>query len=337
LDWSFNPPQFEETIISVTADWRNAVISKDGRFIALLENIASNVIIMFDLQTQTTNQFILRNPTFSEGLSTSEVQYADAMEFDATSTSIMYDALNSVSSSNSGTIDFWDIGFLEFWNPQSDTWALGSIDKLIGSLPEGISIANPAFSKNSPFIVAMDIFDGTESEIIGVNLETRDIKSIFPNTGLGYPNYSRDDNFLIYDLEFFGYTDLGILQLNEDKISTVSNSDNILLQGGKWGVWFSNGKRVLSDTEELVDASGILQLSPNPATNVLNVNFDNSGFDGKLMMDVQSIDGKRVYSQVVENSEGHKISLDTHNFAKGIYILSIRSNSKITSERFVKH
>ena len=332
IDWNANPPQAVENIISVSADWRNSVISKNGRFIALLENTAFNNIIVFDLETSDVNEFILTNPTYSTGVSTGEVQYADVMEFDATSTSIMYDAFNLVNG-NTGTLEFWDIGFIEVWNPQFDTWALGSIDKLFSSLPEGINIGNPTFSKNSPYIIAFDIFENNSYEIIGLNLETGDISSIFTNSGLSYPSYSRDDRFLLYDLDLFGYTDLGVLELETDKITYISNSDQILLPGGKWGSWFSNGERILSSTVDHNLSNTIVKISPNPVQNILNLEIADDFIGDKLHVEILDISGRKYLEEDLGRSNSR---IDVSGLSPGNYFININSEVKMLSKHFIK-
>lgn len=333
LDWSFNPPAVDEIIISQTPDWRNAVISKDGRFLALLENVVANEIIVYDLLNDDVSAFELTNPTYSEGLSTGEVKYADVMEFDATGTSIMYDAFNEVSG-NTGTLEFWDVGFVEVWNPQFDTWALGNIDKLFSNLPEGVNIGNPTFSKNSPYIIALDVFEASDYEVVGINLETQDVNSIFLNTGLGYPSYSRDDAFMVYDLEIFGYTDLGVLQLNQDKISRVPNSDEIILPGGKWGVWFSNGERLLSSIDEVLPEAFGVSLNPNPATDFIKLGFDKKyNSNNSFRMMVTDVSGRQVISKVIYAEEQE---INISQWANGLYIMVLEDDKKRTAIPFVK-
>jgi len=335
LDWSVDPPAFTENVVTVSPDWRNAVISKNGRFIALLENVISNNIIVFDLLNDDVNVFELTNPTYTQGVNTGEVQFADVMEFDATSTSIMYDAFNQVQGS-SGTLEYWDVGFIEVWNPQADTWALGNIEKLFNNLPEDINIANPTFSKNSPYIIALDIFDGVVYEIIGINLESQELNTILPNTGLGYPSYSRDDGFMIYDLEIFGYTDLGVMQLTSDKIGRVANSDEILLVGGKWGVWFSNGERTLSSTSSLLSPDQFgLTLGPNPASDFINIEIiDKSLSSIDIRYLIYGINGRLLKSVV---NQGKQLQIDISELQSGTYNLVVEADDKKTTVLFIKN
>lgn len=336
LDWNTSPVSGQQFRLTEDPVFRNAVISKDGRLLALLESDAMPRIVVFDLVSQTSNVFDLINPTFTEGINTGDVRYADAMEFDATGTVLMFDALNEVLNASGNSIQFWDIGFLEVWNPQFDTWALGNIDKLFGSLPEGIDIGNPTFAKNSPFIISFDVQQGNENEILGINLETRDLNSVIQLSGLGYPNYSTDDNFLIYDLNFFGYTDLGVLQLNEDKISRVSNSDLILSTEKRWGVWFSNGERILTNVEEVDVESNTFALAPNPVDSDLFLNWSNSQVQTPDIIQIFSIEGKLVRS-IKPEKLATQVQMDVSELSQGSYILKIIEREKIYSMKFMKN
>lgn len=338
IDWSSNPPTSNTFVASYYAEWRNAVISKDGNRVALLDAGLDNTIIVLDLPSNSQNTFTLTNPTYSEGLITSDVLYADAMEFDVSGNFIMYDAFNRIQGANSGELEFWDIGFLEVWNSQADTWALGRIDKLFGALPEGVSVGNPAFSKNSPFIIAMDFIDGSEVNILGVNIESGDIGQLFTNTTLGYPNYSRNDGFLIYDLDFLGNVDIGISQLNANKITAVSNSENILGPSLRWGTWFANGERILTSVDDrvLTENSGV-ELFPNPVENILEVRLTDSPFEGTLLLEMWDLNGRLLGAKKAQVSHSGSILLDAVNLVPGTYILSVRGSNSVYSQKFVKH
>ncbi len=337
IDWNSSPPTSFISQVSYYPEWRNTVISKDGNRVALVDDSYNNEIIIIDIPSNTENTYVLTNPTYSDGVETGDVLYADAMEFDITSNTLMYDAINQVQSNNSGTLEFWDIAFLEVWNPAADTWALGRIDKLFGALPEGVSVGNPTFSKNSPFIIAMDFLDDLDISILGVNIENGDVGELFPNTTIGYPNYSRNDNFLIYDLDFFGNVDLGVLETNPDKITRVNNSDDILGPNLRWGIWFSNGTRELdTGTEEIIENTGILRLIPNPAVDLIEMNVNHSQLNGVVILEISDILGNKIYSESIPSKNLLKHQVDISSFDSATYILSLRTKDHIISEKFIK-
>jgi bacillolysin len=146
INWNTN--QTQEQRLSNTAIWRNVIISKDGTKVAALTKEIINEIVVFHFGASTTSStFELYNPTFTQGVNTGDVLYADAMEFDLTGEYIMYDAENAIKSNSSGTINYWDIGIIKVWNNQSGTFSFGAVEKLFPALPNGISIGNPTSPK----------------------------------------------------------------------------------------------------------------------------------------------------------------------------------------------
>lgn len=144
-----NPITPQEQIIGSSPIWRNAIISKDGLKIAALtkEEINEIEVFYFGGSTTTQNVFELYNPTYTEGVTTGYVNYADAMEFDVTGEYIMYDAENEINSTQDGSITYWDVSFIKVWNNASNTFSLGKVEKLFSSLPPDVSIGNPSFQK----------------------------------------------------------------------------------------------------------------------------------------------------------------------------------------------
>ncbi|MEN0047676.1 MAG: M4 family metallopeptidase, partial [Bacteroidota bacterium] len=208
--------------------WRNVVISKDGTKIAATTNDLTNEIFVFDFNSGQGQTFELYNPTTAQGgFDTDGVRYSDFMEWDYQGEFLMYDAYNVLGTDNFGfDVDYWDIAFIQVWDSQREQFASGEVFKLITSLPENVSIGNPTFSKNSPYIIAFDWFydDGLtqEYQIVGANIERNELKVITSNLNLGYPNYSPKDEALIYDSpNLSGEEFLDIILLDEDKISSV--------------------------------------------------------------------------------------------------------------------
>jgi len=345
IDWTANPPTREEQIISSVPEWANIIISKDGtRLAGLLKLVEpesdpqNRSIWVRDLVLGASQLFELYNPTYTEGISTGDVVFADALEFDATGNIVMFDALNRVVG-NSGNIEFWDIGFLEFWNNQADTWSLGRVDKLFGSLPEGTSVGNPTYSKNSPHIIAFDFIENDLNQIIGVNVETGEVGEIFESTDLTYPNYSRDDRRMVYDLNIFSPTEIGILELTEDKINLVANSDGFLFtdpEPSKWPIWFSNGERVLSSSEELISDTNVLRLSPNPVDDLLTIELSSDDLNGQVRIEISDMSGKLIQANSLDavNLQNHHITVS--HLQQGMYLLTLRSEDKLVSQKFIK-
>ena len=322
-----------ENIIQDQPIWRNAVISKDGTHLAALYSEINKKIAVYDFGIQEWKDFELKNPTTVQGVELGNVEFADAMEFDYSGEWLMYDCKNLIGSNGGLEIEYWDIGFINVWNNSNNYFADGRIEKLFSELPEDVSIGNPVFSKNSPYIIAFDYISNETYNILGANIETGDVKLIFNNVDLGYPNYSKDDKKLIYDYYDNGYS-LAIIDLNNDKISSVVNSAKYFVNGARWGVWFSNGVRDLTSavTEVGKDMVSETFLYPNPVSNVLNIKTKD--FKSDINISIFDILGNQEINKVI-SLDNSSISLDISKLKTGNYIVKITDGKKFYTDKIM--
>jgi len=335
IDWpgdTYDPTIFWED----SPMWRNAVISKQGDKIAALTDDLNNKIIVMDLSSGAMKEFELYNPTFTQGIETGEVAYADALEWDHTGTHIMYDAKSIITNTSGVDIEFWDIGFLNVWNAAAETFALGNISKLFSSIPDNINIGNPSFSKNSPYIIAFDYIEESSNSILGVNSETGEVKLIKENTGLGYPNYSNDDRSVVYDVPFIqngslaGY-DIGRVGLSTDKITGISSTAEMLEFYARWPVWFSNGERVLSEVVDLGEGEFDVQIFPVPAKDRIQIQLSES--QENLQLRLLDLNGKLIKKSVL-NSDSKVLNLA--DLSPGTYVLKLMNETSQYTKKIVK-
>ena len=233
--------------VSDNADWDNVAVSKDGKRIAAISSYIDTAIYVFDLATGNGAKFHLYNPTTSHTNTVAGgVLYADAIEFDITGENLIYDAFNVLNSNIVDSISYWDIGFINVWDNNLKDFGTGEINKLYGSLPENVSIGNPVFSKNSPYIIAFDYLDSYNNEyaILGANLLTGDLDIIAGNTIIGYPCYSREDNKVAYSTIYNSANVVAVINLNSNKIIGEGNA-TVLVNDAKWPVFYSTGVRKL--------------------------------------------------------------------------------------------
>ncbi len=343
IDWTKTPVTPQEQIIGNSPVWRNAIISKDGLKIAALTKEKINEIEVFYFGGTSTTQttFELFNPTFSDGVSTGDVNYADAMEFDVTGEYIMYDAENEISSTTSGSITYWDIGFIKVWNNASNSFSLGKIEKLFSSLPEDVSVGNPTFSKNSPYIVAFDYIDDLgDVSILGANTESGDVKLVFENNTLGYPNYSNKDNKIIFDNENNSGTayNLGVINLKTNKIEPAANA-TLFVTGKHWAVWFSIGSRELTNTENVsANDNNKITLQPNPVNQSLEITLPTATQSTSAMVTIKDILGKTILSfpDVVLQQNSSIFNVDVNTLSSGTYFIEVLTNRTIQTAKFIK-
>ena len=340
IDWGAGT--VNQIVLSNDPIWRNAAISKDGTKLAALTDDFDNRLFVFDLDTNPvqSSEYQLINPTTSsEGIETGDVEYADVLEWDFSGEFVMYDALNRIENTTS-TIEYWDIGFIRVWNAAANTFGDGFISKLFSGLPENTSVGNPTFSKNSPFIIALDFIDSFEEEyfILGANIETGDVGTIFQNDGLSYPNYSVSDDILIFDFINFGERILAETTLNEDKIS--GNGDAFIfhedLDGARWGVWFANGDRQITSVEPLVLDGNKIEVFPNPFQEIITVNLDLEK-SAQVLVELYDVVGQLRYRATRQLQSGiQSIQLQPENISAGLYTLNVQINGKQKAVKIVK-
>jgi len=243
-----DPDDPEESYLSDEAFWDNVAISKDGNRLAAISTEIDAKIYVFDYNSLTWGEFELYNPTTSEGTIAGGVLYADAIEIDHTGEYLIYDSYNELYSSSGDDISYWDIGFIKVWDNDRNNFGDGTIQKLYGSLPENVSIGNPTFSKNSPYIIAFDYVDFSTNEyaICGVNLITGDLGIIASNNTIGFPSYSGyDDRIAFTALDDYGYEVVSVVDLNTDKI-TGSYDAYLLISDAMWAEYYTEGSRNLN-------------------------------------------------------------------------------------------
>ncbi|HEX8529690.1 MAG TPA: M4 family metallopeptidase, partial [Cytophagales bacterium] len=145
--------------------WDNVAISKDGNRLAAVSIDADTSIYVYDFDSEKWAKFVLYNPTNTEGVTSGDVRFADALEWDYTGQYLIYDAFNTIQKGNtSDAIDYWDVGIIKVWDSKTNKFGDGTVEKIFAGLPENVSVGNPSFSKNSPFIVAFDRYDGAKNE-----------------------------------------------------------------------------------------------------------------------------------------------------------------------------
>ncbi|MEL7219758.1 MAG: M4 family metallopeptidase [Bacteroidota bacterium] len=341
IDWSTNQILGENTLSS-SPIWRNVAISRDGNRLAALTDENDNRLLVFDLSTTDapSQDFFLINPTFTEGVSTGDVRYADVLEFDHSGEFVMYDALNEIQNQNGTTISYWDIGFIRIWNRSNDNFGDGSINKLFTGLPENTSVGNPTFAKNSPYIIAFDFIDGnTESYfLLAANIETGDTGELFENGRLNYPNYSNQDDQIIFDAgDTSGNDVIGSVEVNTDKITPADDPFVLLpngFSGARWGVWFANGQRQLVNNEEITNTASWASVWPTLSSGgfQLSLNLPTAAL---VQLDVVDLMGKSLHAEQLQLPAGaHQNNLQL-DLPAGAYVLRLQSDEQSFSQRII--
>ncbi|HEX5112408.1 MAG TPA: M4 family metallopeptidase [Saprospiraceae bacterium] len=318
--------------------WRNIVVSKDGSRIAYTADNFHNEILVYDYENQGNMIFTLNNPTTGQGIETGELLYPDAMEWDYSGEYLMFDAFNRIESSFGNGIEYWDISFLNAWDVSAGTFGSGIVDKLFSSLPENISVGNPSFAKNSPYIITFDYVEETYDNfgnlqadyyILGANIESGTVNPIYHNISPGYPSYSRLDDKILFTYDDNGSVLLGTIGVQSaDKTLPVDGTDQQFVTGAQKGVWFTVGIRDVTATHELPLAA--FNLYPQPAQDYIQVKMDQpSDLPGQY--EISDMTGKLMSAGQINQDR-----IDIHALPSGAFILELQAGQKVGRKIMVK-
>lgn len=324
--------------------WANVAISKDGQRLAAISNQEDTSIYVFDLNTSKGVQYLLYNPTTAQGNARAGgVVYADAIEWDYTGEYVMYDAFNQI-----GELDYWDINFLQAWDVAGNDFGSGEVLKLFSNLPEGISVGNPVFSKNSPYIIAFDVLDdadlvGDASDdeyfLYGSNIETGETVEMFQNLDLSFPNYAVDDKSLAFNAQNNdGDPVIAQMPLAADKI-TPSAAPTILIPQAQWPVWYATGKRSLNvSTRSELSKALKMNLYPNPTQQLVTLSYTLEKPAG-VSVELYNVLGSKVKEFTKRARQGagtHVAEVDLSAFPAGIYLVKVTVDDTSVGLKLVK-
>lgn len=329
---------YEENVISPDEIWDNVAVSKDGNRIAAITTSIDSAIWIYDYGLGYWSKYHLYSPTFTPDVTVDNVLYADAIEWDYTGQYLIFDAYNEMENNDGENIDFWDVGVIRVWDNSSNSWGDGKIEKVFTSLPEGVSIGNPSFSKNSPYIIAFDYYNANDDSyaILGANLETGDVATIYENNTLGFPNYSKLDDIVVFGTEYNSDEVIGEIAMQSDKINSAGDA-YLLINVAKWPVWYATGDRDLSDVNEQ-NATPLFfsNVYPNPASDDISVVFKAKNSQN-YKVSVHSIFGQLMYATDGKAISGlNKTVINLKAFAKGTYIVTITIDNQTKTDKVVK-
>ncbi|MBN1416728.1 MAG: M4 family metallopeptidase [Bacteroidales bacterium] len=333
----------EEYVIQDEPIWSNAVVSKDGNRVAAVTTDADASIYVYDYDSEAWYTFGLYNPTYTLGVEGYGVLYADALEFDYSGEFLVYDAYNILENNDGDPIEYWDVNFIRVWNYSTNSAGDGTIYKLFSSIPEGVSIGNPSFSKNSSNILAFDYWDQESDEfaMLGCNIETNEVKTVAENNYLGWPSYNKVDSriaFTSLDLvsEFPDTVYLvDYVNLNTDKISSGGIHQGMFIDGA-WPVYFSTGYRntAIKETNGDIPVRKIHGY-PNPFKETFTVEIPKE-LSLRCTLEVLNQTGQVVFTGFYDKVEGDNLTIHLKGLPSGYFMLRLWNNESVAAGKIIK-
>lgn len=91
---------------------------------------------------------------------------------------------------------------------------------------------------------------------------------------------------------------------------------------------------VITGTGEVNTPNTPINIFPNPASNLLNLEFDSDRYEGDQMVHIRDLHGRLLLQQVVTSP---RTQIDVNNLEKGLYTISILEGSNVIwSNQWVK-
>ncbi|MEM9985612.1 MAG: M4 family metallopeptidase, partial [Bacteroidota bacterium] len=319
--------------LSNLPEWNSVAISKDGLKLAAITNFQDASIYVFDFSQASgvrSQIFDLYIPTTGQGNnSLAGVEYADAMDWDPLGEYLIYDSYVVLPNASGPDIDYWDINFMRVWDVNANDFGDGLIIPLFSNLEAGFSVGNPVFSKNSPYILAFDYFNlGTSTfYVISANIETNQINLISTNNTLGFPEFSVNDDQLVYNVANSS-TGGSVYRINlaADKITPIGTGSEFI-SFASFGVWYATGTRVLSSIE---DPHGDLpwQLYPNPSRGEITLSLELTR-PSPIQISVADLTGRTLLREEQPGQVGKReYALSLSDLAQGTYLVRIEAGGQ---------
>ncbi len=331
-----------ENVLQEEQIWSNVVVSKGGTKIAAVTNAQQPEIHVYDFESEQWGTFQLYNPTYTEGVNSAGPVYADALEWDYSGEFLVYDCFNRIDNATGADIEYWDVNFIHVWDGEAKEFSDGAIEKLFSSLPDGVSIGNPSFAKNSPNIIAFDYVDeGTEEyAVLGCNIETNEVNVIAENNSLGWPSFNKNDSrvaFTAFDIN--DEYKIDYILLNADKISPSGSSLN-LFTGAKWPVYFATGERdigeeVITDVPDENGEKMAMSCYPNPFASEISILLKEPLSAGSRI-EINNSVGQKVFEYTSGAYGDQALPLDLANLKPGYYIVRVSNTRRTGSCKIMK-
>ena len=307
--------------------WHSIALSPDDTKFAATTIGQDSTIYIFDLVNfGAPTAFHLYSPTTVEGVNSEVVIYADALDFDPSSTYLLYDAFNKIPQNEGPALEYWDVAILDVGNE--------IIFPVFGALPTGISMGNPSYAQTNGNYIVLDYINQNSETVwmMGVDLFEGASNWIeYVGSSSGYPRYSPDDSYLIFQKMEGEVATLRKVAL-ADKITPSGNSE-LFTENRLLPSWFViEGEMSIEENSQYPEIFSLNQNHPNPFNPVTRIDFEIS-VDTHVKISIFDVSGRDI--KVLEDkrlySGRHSVRWDgTNHFGKtvsaGIYLFRLQTD-----------
>jgi hypothetical protein len=178
-----------------------------------------------------------------------------------------------------------------------------------------------------------DIFGQLQTDFMikAANIEKGEVSTIYTNTTVGYPSYSRLDDKILFTYNN-GQQLLATIDVQpNNKILPVNGTDVILINGAQKGVWFTAGDRIFTATEAVDSEMNTLEIIPNPVSDFIS--FQVEGLHEGLEFSIVDMQG----ISVVKGRLNADMRVPVEGLLSGTYSLNLLQNDgRVYHGKFVK-
>jgi WD40 repeat protein len=339
VDMNYNPrivtlDGSQEEILDENSLFRNVAVSPDGSNLAAISSQYDNNLYIVGIgANEEVKTYQLYGKTYTEGVQSPVVRYADALDWTLDGRSILYDAYNEISSGQTG-FGYWDINLIRA--------ADGSINRIFPAQSTLVNIGNPALASNNDFIIAYDYVDEYGNVFTRTaNLETGETGQVnYNGMALSYPDFSPDDDAVIFQYNDGTDDYVYVTGFQSDGL----NGDNDFIQflvNAIYPLWIRQGQRpqtavTAREVENIPADYQLMQNHPNPFNNSTTIEYSlpRSGF---VNLSIYNTLGQLVYVLVEEQKEPgkHRIQLDAASMASGVYFYRLVTSNAMLQKKLL--